>query len=99
MLEGPVRPQIEDFHFVEQHVAYHRHQTNRDMPMNRPAVQMRSNLDRQYRAQMFEFHQTQQHVERLRKQKKERSRQSRLSTEESEYDGAPDLCPLCRETN
>jgi hypothetical protein len=97
MLEGPVRPQIEDFHFVQQHVAYHRHQTNRDMPMNRPAVQMRSNLDRQYRAQMFEFHQTQQHVERSRKQKKERSRQPRLSTEESEYDGAPDVCPLCRE--
>ena len=93
-LEGPAQMQIEDFHFVQQHVAYQR-QHYRDMPGNRPALQVRSQLDHQHRPQMAEFHQTQRDIDRLRRHRKDRIRN--VNTAEAEYDGAADTCPLCCE--
>ena len=93
-LEGPAQMQIEDFHFVQQHVAYQR-QHYRDMPGNRPALQVRSQLDHQRRPQMAEFHQTQRDIDRLRRHRKDRIRN--VNTAEAEYDGAADTCPLCCE--
>lgn len=95
-LEGQNRSDIEDFHFVQQHVAYSR-QHRRDRPNNRPAVQLHSQLDRQHRPQLFEFHRTQQQVERARTSRKERARRTPANVEEAEYDGSTDTCPLCRD--
>ena len=98
-IEGPLRSQIDDFHYVQQHIANRRHQHLPSFSMNRPAVQVHSQLDPQYRPQLNEFHQVQRQVERYRQQKQvHRSKVRDINTEDVEYDGASDMCPLCRES-
>ncbi|CAK9060240.1 unnamed protein product [Durusdinium trenchii] len=94
-IEGPLRSQIDDFHYVQQHIANRRHQHLPSFSMNRPAVQVHSQLDPQYRPQLNEFHQVQRQVERYRQQKQvHRSKVRDINTEDVEYDGdlSPAMC-------
>ena len=95
-LEQPFRSQLDDFFFVQQHVSYSRNQTG-VRPMNRPDIQVHSQLDPQYRPQLHDFHHTQGQVERMRRQRRQCSAQPSHNIADAEYDGASNICALCRE--
>ena len=76
---------------------FHRQQVRNARPVNRPNVQVTSHLDPQHRPEVNAFHNVQRYVERTRRHRKERSNARIVATEDAEYDGAPDVCPLCRD--
>ena len=101
-LEGPLRRQLDDFHFVQQHVEVIRERRQADREarhLNRPAVQVQSQLDPQHRPELHEFHNVQRQVEHRRRVNKKQSAQSHVfDTSDQEYDGAEDTCALCKES-
>lgn len=94
-LEGPLRDQIEEFHYVQQQVAYQRQQVRNARPQTRPNVQVRSQLDPQHRPELGEFHQVQRTV--ARNSRRSRISERSINVEDVEYDGASDQCPLCQD--
>lgn len=94
-LEGPLRDQIEEFHYVQQQVAYQRQQVRNARPQTRPNVQVRSQLDPRHRPELGEFHQVQRTV--ARNSRRSRISERSINVEDVEYDGASDQCPLCQD--
>jgi hypothetical protein len=97
-LDTPLRGQLEDFHFVQQFVdATRENRTN--ARVNRPILQTHSQLDPQHRQELHEFHSAQRQVEHSRRRRKRQGHRALavIETEDAEYDGADDTCPLCRE--
>ena len=93
---------VDDFHFVQQHIEVIRERRQADREarhLNRPAVQVQSQLDPQHRPELHEFHNVQRQVEHRRRVNKKQSAQSHVfDTSDQEYDGAEDTCALCKES-